>query len=68
MVRASCSTRPIPDRAAPRSDGTPFAPARLGERRRTIPFRMLADAFAAEDEELDPEPDRNDFAAWDPCR
>lgn len=33
-------------------------------RRRCIPFRMLADAFGTEDEELEPEPDYNDFVCW----
>ncbi len=39
----------------------------VAARRRAIPFRVLADAFATEDEELAPEPDWADYLprGWD---
>lgn len=47
----------------PPCPGRPFSNP-SATRRRSIPFRMLADAFATVDEELAPEPDWADFPAW----
>ncbi len=52
----------VPSRRGP----APEDPA--ARRRRSIPFRMLADAFATVDEELEAEPDWADFARWSPSR
>lgn len=57
------STNPRSHSAPPNCGPPPGQPTTV--RRRSIPFRMLADAFGTEDEELDPEPDRADFVAWD---
>ncbi len=68
MVHAPRSKNRVPGRPASGVAVAAFPDARFPERRRRIPFRMLADAFAAEDEELAPEPEWNDFAAWNPSR
>ncbi len=58
------STEPRNHDAPPQSAGPVGIPA--AARRRSIPFRMLADAFGTEDEELEPEPDYADFVCWTP--
>ncbi len=60
-----CLTKPVTGPTlGPRGSslGSPGA-----ARRRVIPFRVLADAFATEDEELAPEPDWADYLprGWD---
>ena len=67
MVSSQLSAAKPPNRLTPRDSGPPLAdPAPA--RRRSIPFRMLADAFGTRDEELDPEPDCADLVSWKPYR
>lgn len=63
MVSSQLSAAKPPDRLPPRDSVPPLA-NRAPARRRSIPFRMLADAFGTQDEELDPEPDYADFVSW----
>ncbi len=62
--RPAAENATLPSPCLGQSFDNPSAIRPSAARRRCIPFRVLADAFATVDEELAPEPDRADFPAW----
>jgi hypothetical protein len=62
--RPAAENATLPSPCLGQSFDNSSATGRSATRRRSIPFHVLADAFATVDEELTPEPDRADFPAW----